>query len=148
MLEIFHWEGHLLITFSERSDPISYFQKKFEANRLRIRKVLGLQSFLSGHYREQRLRQLRYNNSLQTQRIDLKLSTFLFEAKSGAKCEDGQNRTKLYSCHGYLIETKVGSMGQKNYFVRMTWKLVHLYICWLEIISEKIIKFGWKLKKL
>jgi hypothetical protein len=39
-------------------------------------------------------------------------------------------------------------MGQKNYFVRMTWKLVHLYICWLEIISEKIIKFGWKLKKL
>jgi hypothetical protein len=59
-------------------------------------------------------------NSLQTQHIDLKLSTLLFEAKLGAKFEDGQNRTKFYSCHGYLIKAKVGSMGQKNYFVRMT----------------------------
>ncbi len=59
-------------------------------------------------------------NSLQTQHIHLKLSTLLFQAKSGAKFEDGQNRTKFYSGHGYLIETKVGSMGQKKYFVRMT----------------------------
>ena len=88
------------------------------------------------------------SNSLQTQHIDLKLSTLPFEAKSGAKFEDGQNRTKIYSCHWYLIETKVGSMGQKNYFVRMTWNLVHLYICLLEMISQKVIKFGWNLKKL
>ena len=87
-------------------------------------------------------------NSFQTQHIDLKLSTLLFDAKSGAKFKDGQNRTKFYSCHGYLIENKVGSMGQKNYFVRMTRNLVHLYICWLKMISEKIIKFGWKMKKL
>ncbi len=59
-------------------------------------------------------------NSLQTQHVDLKLSTLLFDAKLGAKFEDGQNWTKLYSCNGYLIETKVESMGQKNYFVRMT----------------------------
>jgi hypothetical protein len=54
----------------------------------------------------------KHDNSLQTQRIDLKLSIYLFEAKSGAKFEDGQNRTKKFSCHWYLIETNVGSMGQ------------------------------------
>ncbi len=57
----------------------------------------------------------KHDNSLQTQRIDLKLSTHLNEAKSGAKFEDGQNRTKKFSCHGYLIETNVGSMGQKKF---------------------------------
>jgi hypothetical protein len=60
---------------------------------------------------------MQHDNSLQIQHIDLKLSTHLNEAKSGAKFEDGQNRTKKISCHGYLIETNIGSMGQKINFV-------------------------------
>jgi hypothetical protein len=59
----------------------------------------------------------RHDNSLQTQPIDLKFFTHLFQTKLGAKFEDGQNRNKFFSCHGCLIETNVGSMGQKNYFV-------------------------------
>ncbi len=61
-----------------------------------------------------------HDNSLQTQPIDLKLSTHLNKLKLGVKFEDGQNRNKFYSCHGYLIETNVGSMGQKINFVRMS----------------------------
>ncbi len=59
----------------------------------------------------------KHDNSLQTQQIDLKLSTHLNKLKLGAKFEDGQNRTKKFSCHWYLIETNVGSMGQKINFV-------------------------------
>ncbi len=61
-----------------------------------------------------------HDNSLQTQHIDLKLSTHLNKLKLGVKFEDGQNRNKKVSCHGYLILTKIGSMGQKINFVRMT----------------------------
>jgi hypothetical protein len=62
------------------------------------------------------------DNSLQTQHIDLKLSTHLNVVKSGAnrKFEDGRNRNKKNSCHGYLIQTKVGSICQKINFVQMT----------------------------
>ncbi len=60
-----------------------------------------------------RLSVRRHDNSLQTQPIDLKLSTHLNKLKSGAKFEDGQNRNKFISCHGYLIETKVGLWGKK-----------------------------------
>ncbi len=55
-----------------------------------------------------------------TQHIDLKLSTHLNEVKSGAKFEDGQNRTKKFKCHGYHIETNVGSMEQKINFVQIS----------------------------
>jgi hypothetical protein len=54
------------------------------------------------------------------QPIDLKFPTHLNEAKSGSKFEDGQNRTTKISCHGYLIKSNVGSIEQKNNFVRMT----------------------------
>ena len=90
----------------------------------------------------------KHDNSLQIQHIDLKLSTHLNKALTWAKFEDGQNRTKKFSCHWYLIETKVGSMGQKINFVRMSWNLVHLHFGSLKMISEKTIEIGWKIKKL
>jgi hypothetical protein len=49
MLEIFHCKVKKVFINNERSDPIFYFQKKFEGNRLKIRKDMGLQSFISGH---------------------------------------------------------------------------------------------------
>jgi hypothetical protein len=49
MLEIFHWDAYPQTCKIERSDPVSYFQKKFEGDRLRIRKDMGLQSFWGGH---------------------------------------------------------------------------------------------------
>jgi hypothetical protein len=52
-------------------------------------------------------------NSLQTQHIDLKLSTLLFEAKSGAKIEDGQNRTKFFHVMGTSSKPKLGIWGKK-----------------------------------
>jgi hypothetical protein len=58
----------------------------------------------------------KHDNSLQTQRIDLKLSTHFFEAKSGAKFEDGQNRAKYFQCHWYLIETNMLGLWGKNKF--------------------------------
>ncbi len=56
-----------------------------------------------------------HDNSLQTQPIDLKLSTHLNEAKSGAKFEDGQNRNKKNSCHGRGTSSKpkLGLWGKK-----------------------------------
>jgi hypothetical protein len=42
----------------------------------------------------------KHDNSFQTQRIDLKLSTHLNKPKSGAKFEDGQNRTKNFYSKG------------------------------------------------
>ena len=52
-------------------------------------------------------------NSLQTQHIDLKLSTLLFEAKSGAKFEDGQNWTKFFHVMGTSSKPKLGLWGKK-----------------------------------
>ncbi len=56
---------------------------------------------------------MQHDNSLQTQHIDLKFFTRRNEPKSGAKFEGEQNQTNLFSCHGYLILTKIGSMGKK-----------------------------------
>ncbi len=49
MLEIFHCNVKKVFINYERSDTVSYFQKKFEGNRLKIRKDMGLQSFISGN---------------------------------------------------------------------------------------------------
>ncbi len=46
--------------------------------------------------RSVRLSVWRHDNSFQTQHIDLKLSTHLFEVKSGDKFEDEQNRNKFF----------------------------------------------------
>ncbi len=56
----------------------------------------------------------KHDKSPQTQRIDLKFSTHLNEAKSGVKFKNGQNRNTFFSYHEYLIETNIGSMGAKN----------------------------------
>jgi hypothetical protein len=50
---------------------------------------------------------------LKLQHIHLKLSTLLFEAKSGAKFEDGQNRTKKFHVVGTSSKPKLGLWGKK-----------------------------------
>ena len=57
----------------------------------------------------------KHDNSLQTQPIDLKLSTHLNKSKLGAKFEDGQNRKKNFHVMDTSSKPILGLWDKKNF---------------------------------